>query len=379
MLYLSYSSCIHFKKCFFSVGRWVSCISLFTSLLLLESCSSSSANVIPEETGESAPAKKEVVEVKAVQVQKGVFYDELVSNGKLYAKNKADLYFRVSRPIAKINFKNGDMVQKGDTIAVLENDELIQELNQAAINFDRAQLDYEDFLLGKGFVTGDSATIPEKIVKNAKIRSGLRQAETSLAMARLNYRQSVIVAPMKGIVANLFVKEMNMPLGNQPFCSVIDNQYFHVEFPVLESELGKIGKGQSVVVSPYFNSDAEYKGIVDIINPAINDNGMIVVFGLVKNNDMSLKQGMNVTVKLQQAMQNQLFVPKQAVTIRSDKDVVFTVEDSSAQWNYVKIADENARFYTIKDGVEEGDWVIVEGNTHLANNTPVDPTLIAPH
>jgi len=347
---------------------------LIALLLLLEACSTSVAN--EDKKNQTAIIEKDLINVKAIQVQKGTFYDELVSNGKLYAQEKADLYFRIIRPIEKINFKNGEYIHKGDTIAILENNQLLQEVIQAQINYDRAILDYEDFLLGKGYYVNDTLPIPEEIIKSAKIRSGLRQAEASYNLAKINYEQSILIAPMNGTIANLFVQEMNMPSQNQQFCTIINSSYFYVEFPVLESELGQIQKGQKVTVSPYFDAEKKYEGVVDIINPAINDNGMIVVFGLVKNIDNSLKQGMNVTIKLQQALKNQLFIPKEAVTIRSDKDVVFTVKDSVAQWNYVKIADENSMFYTISKGISEGDWVVVKGNTHLANNTPVNATLI---
>ena len=54
------------------------------------------------------------------------------------------------------------------------------------------------------------------------------------------------------------------------------------------------------------------------------------------------------------------------------KQVVFTLKDGRAVWNYVTTGLENMTEYTVTgEGMEEGAQVIVTGNVNLAHESPV--------
>ena len=80
---------------------------------------------------------------------------------------------------------------------------------------------------------------------------------------------------------------------------------------------------------------------------------------------------MNVRVSIHRSLGKQLVVPKSAVVLRSGKQVVFTLTEDKAYWNYVHTGLENADSYTIVDGLKEGDTVITSGNINLAHEAPV--------
>ena len=80
---------------------------------------------------------------------------------------------------------------------------------------------------------------------------------------------------------------------------------------------------------------------------------------------------MNVRVSVQRSLGKQLVVPKTAVVLRSGKQVVFTLVDGHAYWNYVRAGLETADSYTLLEGLKEGDGVITSGNINLAHESPV--------
>lgn len=80
---------------------------------------------------------------------------------------------------------------------------------------------------------------------------------------------------------------------------------------------------------------------------------------------------MNVRVSIQRSLGKQLVIPKEALVLRSGKQVVFTLVDGKAHWNYVATGLENTGFYTIVEGLKEGDVVITGGNINLAHESPV--------
>ena len=84
-----------------------------------------------------------------------------------------------------------------------------------------------------------------------------------------------------------------------------------------------------------------------------------------------LFEGMNVRVSVHRSLGKQLVIPKEALVLRSGKQVVFTLVEGKAYWNYVQTGLENANSYTIVDGLKEGDIVITSGNINLAHEAPV--------
>ena len=107
------------------------------------------------------------------------------------------------------------------------------------------------------------------------------------------------------------------------------------------------------------------------INPLVDDKGMVKVKASV-NGRGRLFSGMNVRVNVHRSLDSQLVIPKSAVVLRSGKQVVFTLKDGKAQWNYVQTGLENAESYSMADdALKEGDTVIVTGNVNLAHEAPV--------
>ena len=86
-----------------------------------------------------------------------------------------------------------------------------------------------------------------------------------------------------------------------------------------------------------------------------------------------LFEGMNVRVSIHRSLGKQLVVPKEAVVLRSGKQVVFVLDSTKtkAYWTYVHTSLENADSYTIADGLKEDDIVITSGNINLAHEAPV--------
>lgn len=139
---------------------------------------------------------------------------------------------------------------------------------------------------------------------------------------------------------------------------------------MLESELPLIKRGDRVEVTPFANAGLATQGSVSEINPLVDENGMVRVKAAVSGKGQ-LFEGMNVRVSVQRSLGKQLVVPKTAVVLRSGKQVVFTLKDNVAYWNYVRTGLENADSYTIVEGLKENDVVITGGNINLAHEAPV--------
>lgn len=326
-----------------------------------------------EETSETTTEiiDERPVEVKAQPVEYRDFNYELISNGTIAALHKADLRFQLQETVVKIHVKNGERVVKGQKLAELDSFKQKISMDQAGEAFERAKLDLQDALIGQGYSLNDSARIPPEVMKIAKIRSNYEQSHNNYKLARYNFEMTTLHAPFNGVIANLTVKEFNLP-GGEPFCTVVDNQNPEVVFHVLENELPLVNLNDRVIVSPFSQYDYSVEGRVSEINPVIDRNGMVRVKAVVSNRENKFHEGMNVKVRVQRLLNRQLVIPKSAVVLRTNRKVVFTLKDNKAVWNYVETAQENSDSYVlVQDKINAGDSVIYDGNMNLMDQVAV--------
>lgn len=299
------------------------------------------------------------------------FHHELIANGVVSARNRADLRFQLSENIAAIYVKNGDRVTKGQKIAMLDQFKLQNALSQAKDNLERARLDLQDVLIGQGYSLSDSAHIPADVMQLAKVKSNYNNSFNQCSLAEYNLNNSTLYAPFNGIVANLFSKAYNLPDASQPFCTIIDNLHPETDFKVLESELPYLRIGDKIRVSPFSANDYLCEGQITEINPSIDRNGMAMIKAYISNPKNQLYDGMNVKIYMQRSLGKQLVIPKEALVLRTNRKVVFTLKNNRAEWVYVQTGLENSSSYVVTEGLNAGDSVIYEGNINLAHEAPV--------
>ena len=343
------------------------------ALVMLAACSGTDSNN-KEKEGVETILPSQMSEVTVMKLTKKDFNHELVSNGKMVAKEYADLYFRTSEVVAKVWVKNGTYVRKGQKLAELDMFKLNNTLNQAKNSLSQATLEMKDVLIGQGYDPDKSETIPDNILELAKVKSGYEQAKAQYELAKYDLEQATLVAPFDGVVANLFDKQYNVPKSGEPFCRIIRNTAMEVDFTVLESELPLIKIGDKVEVTPYASAVGMRTGSISEINPLVDENGMVRVKAQV-NGGEKLFDGMKVRVNVKRLLGEQMVVPKTSIVLRAGKQVLFTVKDNIAMWNYVQTGLENMTEYTLVDweasGLQEGMTIITSGNVDLAHETPV--------
>ncbi|WP_291530356.1 efflux RND transporter periplasmic adaptor subunit [Bacteroides sp. UBA939] len=348
---------------------------LWLALFMLAACSDVKKEDDSDE-GVSTVLPEEKNEVTVMTLKRQSFNHELVSNGKVVAGGMADLRFETSGIVAQIYVKNGDRVQKGQKLAELDKFRLMNKTAQAKDALEKAKLELQDVLIGQGYAADDTTKIPDDIIQLAKVKSGYDQTLSQYELAKYEEEHATLVAPFDGVVANLFSKPYNAANTSEAFCTVIGAQGMEADFTVLENELPLIKNGDKVVVTPYSESSAKYEGRITEINPLVDDKGMVRVKALV-NGQGKLFNGMNIRVYVHRSLAGQLVIPKSALVLRSGKQVVFTLEEGRAMWNYVNTGLENAEDYTLVEdatpngGLKEGDVIIVTGNVNLAHEAPV--------
>lgn len=336
--------------------------------------------VKPAESSANAEKRQYTVQQNPVEVmvlQKGFFRDELVNNGKLVAYRKSELQFRVGEQLEKLNLRNGDAIKAGQVIAELNTFVYRQQLANAQIQLKRTKLEMQNVLIGQGYNTMDTTAIPPHIYEMATIRSGYAEALQAMKTAQFNLESTRLVAPFNGKLANIAQKQYDRINAGTTFCTLIDDSEFEAEFRIVESEAGDIRMDDEVRLIP-FSDQTLYTGHISEINPVIDENGLILVKAVVKNPG-GLMDGMNVKVLIQKEIPGQLVVPKSAVLLRDNQEVLFRcTHDTIAFWTYIQTTGENTTSYSViahpdkGARLEPGDTIIVSGNLNLAHESRVE-------
>ena len=308
-------------------------------------------------------------EVTVIRLEPTVFSHEIVSNGKVSARGKVDVNFQTPGIISAIFVKNGQRVGKGQRIATLDTYKIENQLRKDRNAVASARLEMQDVLIGQGYDPDHPEQVPDEVMRLARLRSGLEQAELTLALSQRALEEATLTAPVGGVVANLKLNAHNIS-GSEPLCRIIDDRGMDVEFNVIESELALLSIGDAVIVSPFSDPGKSTTGHITQINPMVDENGMVNVWASVEGGN-DLLDGMNVRVRVKRKVDEALVVPKSAVVLRSGRQVVFTLKEDKAIWNYVATGLENLDQYTITEGLTEGDSVIITGNLNLAHEAPV--------
>lgn len=130
----------------------------------LAGCGGRPAN---EEEATPTPIPTAVVASKPTyKVERGTVVEDVKFSGRIASAQEEQLFFRVDGRVSKVGVKQGDAVKKGDILAELDISDLLNQLAQAKVALDTAQLKLKS---AESSAT-DQRTTDEAALEIAKLR-----------------------------------------------------------------------------------------------------------------------------------------------------------------------------------------------------------------
>lgn len=346
-------------------------------IILSVACNDKTDNSEPQEISQNQQQSVGVA-VNTTLVTPQQFNTQIIANGIVEATNRSELRFKTNEQLDRVFVTNGQRVNKGTLLANLDNQLLKNQIENAQIALNNAhqKLLEEKIKFDYGKTPIDS--IPENVQKTLFQLSGYQEAKNRLDNATILYEQTLLKAPFSGTVANLVAKEGNFITGAEVFCTFFSHDKLEVIFNVLETELPFLEKNQNISLQPFANKEKVYTGTITEINPMVSREGLVRIKAKINNPDLAIFDGMNVRVFVNKPIDDLTVIPKEALVLRSNREVVFTVQNNLAKWNYVTIAQENNTHYAISVGIKPGDTIIISNNMNLAHDADVIATFIEP-
>lgn len=313
-----------------------------------------------QKTGQKTapPAAVEVTQVTMAKLR-----EDINAVGTIRSNESVVLKPEVAGRITRLNFSDGQQVQKGQlmvgfdaTVNLAEVQQAKAELAIAAANFTRnADLARQKF-------------ISERAKDESEANVQVLEAKLALAQARLAKLE--IKAPFSGIVGIRTVSVGDYVKDGAELVNLDDVSSVKVDFRVPEKFADRTARGQLIEVNVDALPGRVFTARVDAIDPQVDASGRSSLLrGRIANTDGKLKPGMFARVRLILSERpNALVVPEEAIVPQGDKVTVWKVVDGKVQRVEVTAGLRRAAKVEILSGLALGDTIVTAGQTRLAKN-----------
>jgi HlyD family secretion protein len=309
-----------------------------------------------------------------------IYYQDITesvsANGKIQPEISVKISSEISGEIIELNVKEGQYVKMGDLLIKINPDIYLASLNrtEASLNSSKADLASARARLVQSQATLKNATLVfnrnESLFKQGAISEAefdnrrmeyeqakaeveaqdeavnaamyrVKSSEATLKEARDNLKRTTIYAPDDGTVSGLEVEQGERVVGTGQMAGthlmdIAKMDVMEVNVEVNESDIVRVGMGDTALIEVDAYLNRKFKGIVTEIANAASGNSTISMDqvtnfdvkirilsssyqDLMNKGSFPFKPGMSATVDIQtQTVKDVIAIPIEAVTTRDD-------------------------------------------------------------
>lgn len=321
-------------------------------------------------TGErpDGPAKREVepVPVQVASAVRGPISATLAFNSTLESESVVDIYPRINGQVDQLLVEEGDFVTAGTPLLKIDDRELLVDAEEAQVNLDRESA---TFARSKGLF--DRGLVNEQEFENARYSLSQVQLRADRARIRLDY--ATVIAPFDGVISEREVQVGARVATGTKLFSFVSLQDMVAKVFVPGRYLTAVNANQSAEITSEFIPGRAYAAWVKRISPIIDPaSGTFKVTVGVREPDSAIVPGLFVRASIvTEERPNALLIPKRAVVYDGGAQYVFAVRRGRAMRIALDAGFENTTSVEVRSGLEEGDAIVVLGQSGLKDKSPV--------
>jgi len=319
---------------------------------------------------------------------------ELSVVGNLIGDQTVSVVPKTAGRLQEIAVKLGDRVNRGQRIAKIEDEEILEQVRQAEAAFEVAKATIRqreaDLLLAKTNAERSRnlfqrQLLPQQTLDDAEAKFQSAQAALDLARAqntqsqsrldelRITLQNTIITSPVNGFVSRRTADPGAFVSANAPVVEVVDITRVRMVANIIEKDLKQIAVGDMARVEVDAFPGEDFMGRIARVSPVLDPSTRTAPLEVeISNPQYRLKPGMYARVGIiTESHPNALVVPTNAVVDVNGTRGVYLSVNNVAAFHPVKIGIEGNERTEIIDGVAAGDRVVTTGAAGLRNGDPI--------
>jgi len=303
---------------------------------------------------ESRQSDKPSVAVEVTPVRKTTIREIGTFTGTLLPKSQYVVAPKIAGRLEKLYVNIGDTVERGQIIALIDDDEFVQQVDQARAELDVARANTEENtsvlnLARREFERAQSLR-EKKIVSEAELDAAeaqykaalarqkvasaqVAQKESELKTAQVRLGYTRIQASWENgngprVVGERFADEGTMMTANTPIVSVIDISALKAVIHVIERDYPRMKPDQPAIIATDAFPDKVFTGKIARIAPLLKETARQARVEIdIPNPDTMLKPGMFVRVNIEfNRHENVTVVPVDSLMKDGDGWILFLID-----------------------------------------------------
>ncbi|HYL12182.1 MAG TPA: efflux RND transporter periplasmic adaptor subunit [Terriglobales bacterium] len=344
---------------------------LFAVALALAGCSREPRTV---------SAAPETVRAPVLTVQRVDAPDLLEAVGTVRAAQTSQLAAQTMGNIVEIRVHEGDRVQRGQVLAVIDDAQQRAASDHATAAATAAQQEIaaadSDFALAdatfKRYKTlyerksvspqefdETKARYEAALARRGMAQAGKAQSDAAVAQARTALEYTRIRAPFEGVITERKMDSGALASPGMPIFTVEDLRHYRLQVDVNESDLQYVHLRQGLPVIIDALDNAQLPGKVVQIVPAVDPASRSFLVKIDLPSDSRLRSGLFGRVQIARGRRSALRIPQTAVVQRGQLQGVYVLDQNKiASLRYVTLGKASGPEVEILAGLQDGEKLV---------------------
>jgi RND family efflux transporter MFP subunit len=271
--------------------------------------------------------------------------------------------------VQQIFVTQGQHVSIGDPLLKLSttaSSNLNLQNAKIAVDFAKKELDRLEKSRAQYLATNaDVQTAKQNLAKSEAVLNNLLQQQVNETgnilksncncnIVAINVQPGQVVAPATTLLTYANTNQVQIRLG--------------IEY----DDISKVHAGQTVIITPIYNSSQSYTGSINNITDQIDPKTGLIDVIVPLGNVSGLIPGSMVEGKIfLESEKNMLAVPRSAVLYENNNPYLFIDINGKAVKRWVNTGETNKDFIAILNGINANDYVVTIGNYELTDGMPL--------
>lgn len=284
--------------------------------------------------------------------------DPLEALGTLRADESVTLSATVTDTVAEVNFRDGQVVEAGDLLVRLQDDE-----QQAQLRMAEALRDERRATVNRLAQLQARNLAPRADVEDARAR--LRQVEAEIQGLEARLRNYRVRAPFDGVVGFRNISVGSLVTPGTALVTLDKVDVMKLDFSVPEVFLAILEPGLPLAAHSVAFPDERFGGHVENVGSRVDPvSRSVTVRAQLANPELRLRPGMLMEVVVQRSPRQAVVVPEAALIPSGDRQYVLVIDeedDNRVERREVTVGERRIGQAEIIEGLAGGELLVAHG------------------